>query len=621
MNCFNNNAPNLSSSDRIRDKKARSIYKTNVMDFQNGGSSRCRNYNGKVGFYRDGTLRNTRSYDRKLSLNRGFALCVDGAYDTSCHDYPNLDTLDANVQRGLVQCKSTNLLTAANVKLTTGKDSILSMFSGASLSSVLACNPMRGFLVMESWKWPFEWIDGDTNGNPKLNWFENPFYFQTLDGSGIIIDPENALFGTDTCPTDITNRALGPNAYLAFTRTTPFIVVKGKLFNPDTGVPFECDALPTESVYDDPLSTATPKAKFPIRLPKRGDVAVGGVMSILDWNRNISQARQIPGIQSLYDVLTVKEVHMIKTLFVSMSWSFEWFTGVGIVDRVCCVDPVEKLFEIYIKPFWGSIWPPTTLPRTKAVNGPDVPIALRSATAKGGPDSIGGPMLQFGGEWTTTVKGLSQDTVAQMLAANVCVWPPKAEEIVLMVAAASPCPAPTGPGICPAFYAGDAPIGLPYGTAPFGGGIAFLPQRAVSELFSAAPQSHDVSNQQLLNNLSPLCTMGWSIDCNLIGGVAGWGSQLQAAQPAAPDSLAGRASLYHLVAYDSTLKENSDFGLDLLKYFVKEPYSVQEAAGAPCVKNVAFGNNTKQNYIVSYDPRSKNVKFNINQKLYSELSI
>ena len=48
MNCFNNNKPKLTSSDRTRNINARTLYKSNVRAFQQQATrDRCRNYNGK----------------------------------------------------------------------------------------------------------------------------------------------------------------------------------------------------------------------------------------------------------------------------------------------------------------------------------------------------------------------------------------------------------------------------------------------------------------------------------------------------------------------------------------------------------------------------------------------
>ena len=58
MNCFNNNVPNLTASERTRNVKVRSIYKSTRRDYQTRGE--CTNFNGKIGFYpQTGQLRNT----------------------------------------------------------------------------------------------------------------------------------------------------------------------------------------------------------------------------------------------------------------------------------------------------------------------------------------------------------------------------------------------------------------------------------------------------------------------------------------------------------------------------------------------------------------------------------
>lgn len=54
--------------------------------------------------------------------------------------------------------------------------------------------------------------------------------------------------------------------------------------------------------------------------------------------------------------------------------------------------------------------------------------------------------------------------------------------------------------------------------------------------------------------------------------------------------------------------------------WIKEPYMIIAGVGS-CAKNLLFGNNTKQNYLVSYDPRSKNVRFNVNDKVLRKYSM
>ncbi len=87
MNPFSNGRPNLSSSERIRNKRASTIYNAASRAFDPGLVSEsstvpCRNYNGNIGFYRYGRLRNAHNYRLLDDLNRGYALCRD------CPDCP-----------------------------------------------------------------------------------------------------------------------------------------------------------------------------------------------------------------------------------------------------------------------------------------------------------------------------------------------------------------------------------------------------------------------------------------------------------------------------------------------------------------------------------------------------
>jgi hypothetical protein len=160
MNCFNNNKPKLTSSDRTRNINARTLYKSNVRAFQQQATrDRCRNYNGKVGFYTNGMLRNTRTFNMKHKLQKGFALCVDGAFTKKCSNQPNLEKnhqIGVNLQRGLFACPQNKTLSYQPVKLSMGRDSIYNQFLGTSLDSSLACDPLSGFRSIESWPLDFQ---------------------------------------------------------------------------------------------------------------------------------------------------------------------------------------------------------------------------------------------------------------------------------------------------------------------------------------------------------------------------------------------------------------------------------------------------------------------------------
>ena len=52
MNCFNNNRPKLSASERTKNIKSKTIFKSNVLDYQTKVPlyKKCNNFNGNVGF-------------------------------------------------------------------------------------------------------------------------------------------------------------------------------------------------------------------------------------------------------------------------------------------------------------------------------------------------------------------------------------------------------------------------------------------------------------------------------------------------------------------------------------------------------------------------------------------
>ena len=71
-------------------------------------------------------------------------------------------------------------------------------------------------------------------------------------------------------------------------------------------------------------------------------------------------------------------------------------------------------------------------------------------------------------------------------------------------------------------------------------------------------------------------------------------------------------------AWTSSFPSN---GNQISTSFTKKPLLITEGAGLPCKRNLMFGNNTQQNYLVSYDPANKNVRFNVNPKLYTEFNL
>lgn len=228
MNCFNNNAPKLSSSDRIKNKKSQAIFKANVIDFQNrtsGKQTKCNNYNGKIGFYSNGELRNARSYDTFLDLNRGSALCVDGAYKNS----PNFNgpSNQLLIQRGLDSC-SRNSSSIKNIKITNGKDSVFNIFNGVEIPTEVESiysNIFRGFQVLKSYNISENTIRARTNTLDTS--YNHIACCGDYDSNFVTLDPENYLFGSNFCPTDMNNINEGPNKYLKYTNASQYVVATG----------------------------------------------------------------------------------------------------------------------------------------------------------------------------------------------------------------------------------------------------------------------------------------------------------------------------------------------------------------------------------------------------------
>jgi len=492
MNCFNNNRPKLSSSERTQNKKAREIFKANVTDYQKRSKSlkggpcnlqNCNNFNGKVGFYRDGTLRNVRSYDKFLSLNRGSALCVDGAYK-GCG--PLIDASENFViQRGLDSCNRKGV-TNTKVKIVTGMDSVYNRFSGLSFISLIS-NGFRGFITSKIWCDPFIYSE-----NVGINQSREPVF----DSSNCIIvtDPSNNLFGSNFCPTDMDNISQGPNKYLAYTNATKYVKIEGPLWdasqNSTPGAQITCNSN-TVSV---------------------GDLVISGLFSAAN-------------IDTSYDSLPTNEILVASP-------SFQYFNGVGIVMGKCCgtgPNGEPNWWTFFVKILYGLIPPPQLLPvLTTYANTTD--NAIKRLSFANNSQGVGGLKVKIGGQFKTGTLPSSGSIINQ--------W---------------------------------APWQKSYGNHPYGGGIGFFKQGDAQTIFTQ-------------NNINIQATMGWTSTS----------------------------------AWTSSFPSN---GNQISTSFTKKPLLITEGAGLPCKRNLMFGNNTQQNYLVSYDPANKNVRFNVNPKLYTEFNL
>ena len=210
MNPFRSSNPNLSSSDRTRDKKSTYIYAAAKKKFQSG--KRCGTKNIK--YYKKGTVRSIANYKLQQDLARGNVLCED------CNNRGNL-------------CGSINPSALTRVHM---HNSSYSEYWGGSSFANFGQTP--GFPVIQSdvsgiWgpASPPEISKSDLsnavipNSDPSLNM---PFGYinnlidipRNLDGSGIVIDPSNILFQDSNCR---------PFKYMKYVKLKTYVVIRGSI--------------------------------------------------------------------------------------------------------------------------------------------------------------------------------------------------------------------------------------------------------------------------------------------------------------------------------------------------------------------------------------------------------
>ena len=191
MNPFSNGRPNLSASERIRNRRASTIYNAASRAFNPVGVAHkgwngtpCRNYNGNIGFYRYGRLRNATNYRLLGDLSRGYALCRD------CPDCPT------GIARG-VKCPGTY-----NIGPTMGLSSFLYYFGGGgplgfrdTVITTYSCTGGHGSVSYTGPSGPCDpgrvdaWV-GAATGLYNTNEITMPF---NSEGVGVVIDPSNNL--------------------------------------------------------------------------------------------------------------------------------------------------------------------------------------------------------------------------------------------------------------------------------------------------------------------------------------------------------------------------------------------------------------------------------------------
>ena len=200
MNTFGNNTPVLSSSDRLKNKRDKTIYQAQKQQFQS--KRKCGNKNVK--YYNNGTIRSIQGYKLQQSLARGNVLCED------CND------------RGTL-CGSTTRSNFSKIEM--GNNLLSEHWGGGGLDASFNVFPTPTFELLQtpglsviqsdiSGVWGGSAIDisksligpfGELPGsNPPIpmpygyvnNLIKIP---RNLNGNLVAIDSSNVLFPADIC--------------------------------------------------------------------------------------------------------------------------------------------------------------------------------------------------------------------------------------------------------------------------------------------------------------------------------------------------------------------------------------------------------------------------------------
>ena len=190
MNPFNNNKPNLSSSDRTRDKRSKYIYAAAKQKFQTKRSCNSKN----IKYYRKGTVRSTINYKIHNDLARGNVLCED------CNDKGMLcgDVYPSNLATvGMRNNSLSEYWGGGNID-DNQNQTITFPVVQADISGVWRGSAID---ISKSLIGPNAVLPGSNPiANMPYGYINNLIRIpRNLDGSGIVIDPSNTLFPSSNC--------------------------------------------------------------------------------------------------------------------------------------------------------------------------------------------------------------------------------------------------------------------------------------------------------------------------------------------------------------------------------------------------------------------------------------
>ena len=307
MNPYNNNKPILSSSERLQNKKCKTIYQTQKRNYQ--VSKSCGNKNVK--YYSNGTIRNTNSYKMNREITRGAVLCDD------CNG------------NGMV-CE--NLFTKKDLaKINMGNNAISTLTLGTGLlydgSEYKQKNNTKVIVSDISGSWDGTKVTdafGFASPSFPYGYADNLMSVpRNLDGSGIIIDPCNNLFNQDdNCNT----RSIRKPNFLKFASIEVTLVYEGMLGD-----------VPSTDANGNPWPG----------LPGRPDISCNDIsLNEYTWNTNPSSSRYYKNLINNFVVFS----------FDTYSFPLETTLNTGQIRKICplgkrtlssCVSSVD-IFKMYI---------------------------------------------------------------------------------------------------------------------------------------------------------------------------------------------------------------------------------------------------------------------------------
>lgn len=193
MRPFSTRAPDMSSGDRIKDLKAKNIYKASKMNYQHGING-CKS---DIRFTSQGSLKSTTSNELRQLVSRGYALCEDGL---CCANSLACDISNTGIpKRGLLNCSKSVMAQA--IKIDT-QNNLFSHFVKQYLPP--GQQPNGPFSMIASYDVSFCDISlnyGEISGNPCSadHWL----------GGGIIMDPSGLYLSA--CAESGNNAVIGAN--------------------------------------------------------------------------------------------------------------------------------------------------------------------------------------------------------------------------------------------------------------------------------------------------------------------------------------------------------------------------------------------------------------------------